>query len=270
MKPLELLFEGAELARFGLSASLAAPYGGDFGVDASHTYANFVSSLDGVVALGEGGESGHIISGDSEADRFVMALLRACADAVVIGAGTFRRTPGAFWHAAYVYPPLAEAFADLRKQLGLRVHPLLVLVTASGRLDTTQPAVQTALIATTRTGEEKLRGALPAGARVVAFDDHAIRLASLFELLRSEGLGRLLTEGGPTLVGELTKADLIDELFLTISPRLYGRSLGDGKKSLIHGVELEGRALALSSARRHGSHLFLRYALGKSLDSQRA
>src|SRR5205814_8393664 len=51
--------------------------------------ANFVESLDGVVALPEArGESGGVVSGGSEADRFIMGLLRACADAVLIGAGT--------------------------------------------------------------------------------------------------------------------------------------------------------------------------------------
>jgi riboflavin biosynthesis pyrimidine reductase len=182
----------------------------------------------------------------------------------VIGAGTFRRTPGALWHAAYVYPELAEDFADLRTKLGLRPHPLLVLVTASGELDGSQPALRDALIATTPAGEERLRGALPSGARVVAMNSEVVSLASLLELLRSEGHRRLLTEGGPTLVGELIKAELLDELFLTISPHLYGRSPHDGKKSLIAGVELDGRALELSSARRHGSHLFLRYGVARA------
>jgi 5-amino-6-(5-phosphoribosylamino)uracil reductase len=138
---------------------------------------------------------------------------------------------------------------------------LLVLVTASGQLDVTQPAIQDALIATTRAGEERLHGALPASARLVVLDPHAVPLASLLELLRSEDLGRVLTEGGPTLLGQLINAGLIDELFLTVSPRLFGRSSGDGKKSLIDGVDLAGRPLELSSARRHGSHLFLRYSL---------
>ena len=259
MKPLEVLFERGDLPHFGLSTALSSTYGGDFGIEGSHTFANFVASLDGVVALSEGGESGSIISGGSEADRFVMALLRACADAVVIGAGTFRRTPGAFWHAAHVYPALAEVFADLRKQLGLPPHPLLVVVTGSGMLDTTAPALQNALIATTQPGEERLRAALATDARLVSFASDVVPLASLLELLRSEGLRRVLTEGGPTLVGELMQAGLLDELFLTVSPRLYGRRPGDGKKSLMNGVDLDGRALELSSARRHGSHLFLRY-----------
>lgn len=259
MQPLELLFERGDLPRFGLSGPLARAYGGDFGLDGTLTFANFVSSLDGVVALPNAGESGSVISGASEADRFVMALLRACAGTVVIGAGTFRRTPGAFWHAAHVFPALADAFADLRKQLGLTPTPLLVVVTASGALDTSAPALQDALIATTPAGEKHLRATLPAHARLVTLGTEVVPLAALLELLRSEGLRRVLTEGGPTLVGELMQTGLLDELFLTVSPRLYGRHPADGKKSLIHGVDLDGRALELASARRHGSHLFLRY-----------
>ena len=211
MKPLELLFERAELPRFPLPTALSKLYGGDLGIAASRIYANFVSSLDGVVALPGGSESGRIVSGDSAADRFVMALLRACADTVIIGAGTFRKTPGAFWHAAHVYPDLAPQFAALRKQLGLRPEPLLVLVTASGKIDTAQPALQSAVIATTLASEATLRRTLPAGARVVAFEPHVVPLAPLLELLRSEGLGRILTEGTP---GEIGADPRVREVYL--------------------------------------------------------
>lgn len=261
MRPLELLFERAQLPRFGVSSSLSRAYGGDFGIGEVRAYANFVSSLDGVVALERVGDSGRIVSGDSKPDRFVMALLRACADAVVIGAETFSQAPGAFWDAAYIFPELSEAFDELRKQLRLRPLPLLVVVSASGKLDTTRPALRNAVVATTRAGEEKLRGALPAGARVVALDPRVVPLAPLFELLRSEGCGRVLTEGGPRLFGALMKENLVDELFLTVSPRLFGRGPGDGRKSLVDGVELDASSVELLSARRHSSHLFLRYAL---------
>jgi riboflavin biosynthesis pyrimidine reductase len=77
--------------------------------------------------------------------------------------------------------------------------------------------------------------------------------------LRAEGYERVLTEGGPTLVGELVAENLLDELFVTVSPRIFGRAPGDARKSLIHGVGLLGTPLELASARRQGSHLFLRY-----------
>jgi riboflavin biosynthesis pyrimidine reductase len=71
----------------------------------------------------------------------------------------------------------------------------------------------------------------------------------------------VLTEGGPSLVGQLVRERLVDELFLTTSPRLFGRKGNDGRKSLIEGVDLAGQSLQLLSVRRHESHLFLRYAL---------
>jgi riboflavin biosynthesis pyrimidine reductase len=81
------------------------------------------------------------------------------------------------------------------------------------------------------------------------------------ELVHAQGAQVILAEGGPTLLGELLKDGLIDELFLTVSPRLFGRWQGDGRKSLVEGVDLSGRQLELLSASRHESHLYLRYDL---------
>ena len=77
--------------------------------------------------------------------------------------------------------------------------------------------------------------------------------------LRERGRRRILCEGGPTLFGSVLAAGLVDELFLTVSPLLAGRGL-----SLVEGVELLPDlrvAGTLAGVRRHGAHLFLRYAL---------
>jgi riboflavin biosynthesis pyrimidine reductase len=264
MKPIERLFERDGLPFFGLPPALAASYGGDFGLGRPGLYANFVSSVDGVVAVAGAGESGRVISGDSEPDRFVMALLRASADAVLIGAGTFRKAHGDLWRAENIYPAAAGLFAELRKQLGLRPHPLLVVVTGSGRIDRSQPALHDALVVTTPAGEANLRGTLPAGARLATLDAYPISGRSLMDLLAAEKLPVVLTEGGPSLVGQLLGEGLVDELFLTTSPRLFGREANDGRKSLVAGVDLAGRSLELLGVRRHESHLFLRYALQNS------
>jgi len=261
MKPLERLFEREGLPYGKLPATLAEIYDGGFSLDRPGLYANFVSSVDGVVAIPGGGESGHIISGNDEPDRFIMGMLRAFADAVLIGAGTFRKANGSLWHPEAIYPSAAEGFAELRQYIGLRPHPLLVVVTASGRIDVTQPSLHDALIITTRQGETRLRGSLPAGARVHAFDSYHISGCSMLEVLHAQGLQIILTEGGPTLVGQLLEEGLINELFLTISPHLFGRKSGDERKSLAEGVDLSGRSMKLSSVRRHESHLYLRYAL---------
>ena len=260
MKPFERLFERDGLPVFGLPAALAATYAGDFGLSRPRLYANFVSSADGVVALPGDGNSGRVVSGDNEPDRFIMALLRTAAAAVLIGAGTFRKGDGNCSPEA-IYPAAGKLFAELRTQWGLRPHPLLVVITASGNIDPAHPALRDCLIVTTPHGETRLRGTLPSGARIAVLGAQRIDGRSLLDSLHTQGLQVVLTEGGPSLVGQLLEEGLIDELFLTLSPRLFGRWSEDGRKSLVDGVDLGGRSLKLLSARRHESHLYLRYAL---------
>ena len=78
---------------------------------------------------------------------------------------------------------------------------------------------------------------------------------------RLDPMQTVLTEGGPTLLAQVVSENVLDELFLTSSPLLFGRYPNDDRKSLTHGLDLGGAPLELLSARRHESHLFLRYAL---------
>jgi riboflavin biosynthesis pyrimidine reductase len=259
MTPLERLYERSGLPAFGIPAALAAAYGGDLGFAATRLYANLVSSLDGVVTVEAEEESGHLISGDSESDRFVMALLRACADAILIGAGTFRKAPGHRWRAEAMHP--SPLFAELRRALGLDPDPLLVVISSSGELDLAQPALADALIATTRSGAARLAGG---GARLAVFDDDPIPLGELMRRLHADGRRRVLSEGGPTLIARLIGERLLDELFVTSAPALFGRHAGDRRKSLVDGADVARTPLELMSVRRDGSHLFLRYAIGST------
>jgi riboflavin biosynthesis pyrimidine reductase len=263
MGPLQCLLEIEEAPRPRLPEALAAIYGGDLSLARPTLYANFVASVDGVVALPVAGESGGAISGHSEPDRFVMGLLRALADAVLIGAGTFRAGGDDRWLPETAFPAAAGAFADLRRQLGLRPQPLLVVVSASGTVDPSQPALRDCLVLTTVAGEKRLQGKLPEGASLVVLGEQAPPCRAWLDLLHARGLHTILCEGGPTLFGQLLAEDLVDELFLTTSPKLFGRRPNDGRKSLLAGVDLEGRAMQLVSVRRHESHLFLRYRLAQ-------
>jgi riboflavin biosynthesis pyrimidine reductase len=65
------------------------------------------------------------------------------------------------------------------------------------------------------------------------------------------------------LFAELVQQALVDELFLTSSPALFGRFPNDDRKSLTDGLDLGGARLELDSVRRHGSHLFLRYTFNR-------
>ena len=261
MKPLARLFERSGLPVFGLPERLAELYGGDFGFLRPGVYANFVASVDGVVAVPGPGEAGQLISGGDEPDRFIMGLLRACADAVVVGAGTFRKGGRALWHPESVFPGAREGYAELRLKLGLNTHPLLVVVTASGELDASHPALRDSLVLTTPEGERHLRGRLPSGSKALVPGGDRIGGQALVTCLHDHGLQSLLVEGGPTLASQLLRDGLIQQLFLTTSPRLYGRTAGDGRKALAEGVDLAGKPMGLFSVRAHESHLYLRYGV---------
>jgi riboflavin biosynthesis pyrimidine reductase len=240
-------------------------YDGSIGFPDICLYANFVASLDGVVA-GAGITSGTISLG-SEADHFVMGLLRATASAVLIGAGTLRPDPGHRWTAEKIYPQAAAEFGALRASLKLPPEPPLAVVTASGRLPALTALTPGSLIITTPAGAGVLAGALPSFAELVVPPSHGDRIppAGIVAALRERGHGRVLTEGGPGLFGELMAERLVDELFLTTSPALLGGAppaIGITGRLAPTG---EPRALTqLLSLCRHGSYLFARYAVGRS------
>jgi riboflavin biosynthesis pyrimidine reductase len=197
-QPLELLFERRELPQFELPAALTEIYSGSLGFAAPRLFANLVDSLDGVVALPGDVESGQVISGKNAADRFVMGLLRSCADAVLIGAGTFRKSPGHLWFPDRIYPPGAALFAEARDRLGLEKQPTFAVVTRSGDIEVSEPALKDALIFTTRAGEERLRAHLSASTRLVVFEADRVYLSRVLEYLHAEGMQHVLTEGGPS------------------------------------------------------------------------
>ncbi len=94
LTPLESLFDVVRGAALPLPLDLTRLYGRlEFPLHpgCAHVIGNFVTTLDGVVALNETGHAGGgDISGFHQLDRMVMGLLRAVADAVIVGAGTLR------------------------------------------------------------------------------------------------------------------------------------------------------------------------------------
>ena len=238
---------------------------GRLGFAEGAVYSNFVESIDGVVTLGDKTSAGSAISGRNRADRFLMGLLRAFADAVLVGAGTLRATPGHHWTPEHVFPELTEAFRELRSNLERKPRPRLVLLTASGDVEVSHHAViGGATIITTRHGAARLKGRLPDSCDVIEIGGEGLvdPAAALAEL-RARGYDTILTEGGPHVMGELIKRGLLDEVFLTLSPVVAGRD-GDSRLGMVAGAEfLPGQGVwsQLLSARRHGDFLFLRYGL---------
>jgi len=268
LQPLEALFEVPGLQGFDLPDELAAIYGGTVGFPEPRLYANFVGSVDGVVALPALLESSLIAAG-SEHDRFVMGLLRACADAVLIGAGTLHGSPQTRWTAEHAYPPAAPLYAELRRQRGRPPQPTLAVLSGSGRINPQHPGLgERSLVLTSEQGAAQLGRRLPESAAIVPIGNQSpLDPALAVETLRAGGHELILCEGGPLLFGELVDAGLVDELFLTISPVLAGHGGASGRLSLLEGAELlPGRtpAATLLTLRRADSHLFLRYQLGST------
>lgn len=262
----------------GLTPELAALYGGGLSFPESkgarpYVYANFVSTLDGVVSFDVQGQAGGgTISGGDAGDRFIMGLLRASADAIMVGAATLAPVPVAsLWLPESVCPEARDLYHAYR---GTRPPPLLVIVSGSGRVDLERAVFRTrerrALILTYAAGAEQLAragaGDLP-GLEVRALPSGNMGLAAgaMLELLASEyGVRRLLHEGGPTLVGEFLRAGALDELFLTLAPRLAGRSAQEPRPGLVEGAAFlptHPPGAALLSGKRLGDYLYLRYRL---------
>jgi riboflavin biosynthesis pyrimidine reductase len=242
-----------------------------------YVYSNFVSSLDGVVSLNVAGHaSGGDISGFSAADRMVMGVLRALADAIVIGTGTLAADRTHLWTAGAIYPPLGRDFARLRSSLGLAPVPCNVVVSGSGRVDLALPIFVSgevpATIVTTAAGAARIaRRRVPAGLKVLVargLPGGALTPRAIVDAVRRAcGARRILVEGGPTLLGDFYAARLLDEQFLTLAPQFVGRTAGDRRLSLAMGHLFppgHGRWAELRDARRGGDLLFLRYAFART------
>ncbi|MEI8104379.1 MAG: dihydrofolate reductase family protein [Actinomycetes bacterium] len=260
LPPLELLFEEPGLPTFPLPDALAAAYGGSLGLEEPCFFANFVATVDGIVAIPSIAGSNKLIAAASATDRFVMGLLRACADVLVIGSGTLTASPRSVWTADQAYPDAADDFRELRRRLGREEQLAVAVLSASGAVDPHHPAFAAgATLVTTDAGAQRLSGALPT-AQLVSLGE-SLDVAAATELLRARGHRSILSEGGPTVFGSLLAAGVVDELFLTVSPLIAGRTPLDPRLGLVEDADLlpEPPRTRLVGLRRDGSHLFLRY-----------
>ncbi len=257
---LELLWEQPDLPQLELPDELREFYGGGLAFEAPCLYANFVETLDGIVAVPGLERSNALIADESAEDKFLMGMLRAFADAVLIGTGTLLASPKGRWRPEGAYPEGKNAFASLRAQLGKPERPAVAVVTSGASLDLAHPVLAEAVVLTTMRGAAQLADSLP---DVVAVNDGDwVDLRAALGVLRARGHSLVLSEAGPTTFGSLLADSLVDELFLSVSPVLAGR-LGPGRLALVEGVELLPQvrvAPRLVSARRAGDHLFLRYS----------
>ena len=224
----DLLFDHAEPSPFADDA--LAPYG-NFGfppppIDRPWICSNFVQSLDGIVSLlGKHATGGDIAQ--SSADRWLMDLLRAHADGVIMGMTTLRieRRNRGPQSRGIVFQVAEPGLLRLRERLG-KGRQRNIFVTHAVDLDLSQWKVfdgdiVDAAIVTSPAGAERLavQKVQPNVAIIAAGDGETLDLPAAIRQLREQlGIKHLLCEGGPTLYGTLARADLIDEKFATVSP----------------------------------------------------
>jgi riboflavin biosynthesis pyrimidine reductase len=202
----------ADLYGNGTGSDLAVPTG------RGHLRANMVASADGAVSLD--GRSGGL---SGPADKMIFRVLRSLADVILVGAGTAR---------AEHYRPVQrdETWLQLRPE-GAPLPPVAVV---TGSLDladcekllTVPPGPSQTIVITTAAAPAERKAALAGRARVIEAGEHAVDVAAAVTALVELGHRGILTEGGPTLIGELATAGLIDELCLTTSPLLTAGPAG--------------------------------------------
>jgi riboflavin biosynthesis pyrimidine reductase len=263
-----------------LSPGLRDLYDGDLRFRASSAerpfvIANFVSTLDGVVSYGiKGRAGGATISGSDPGDRFIMGLLRASADAVMVGARTVQDVSlDSQWIPEYTYPDAKRLFTEYRvKILHKPEYPPLVVVSGSGKLELERaifrtPRVRTVVI-TTSAGRDALTRAGATNSPSVQIhtldaSSGTIAPLSILRLLHTQlGVERLLHEGGPTLFGQFLAAEAVDELFLTMSPQIAGRSADAIRPALVQGTDFLPDCapwFQLLSIKQRAEFLYLRY-----------
>ena len=186
--------------------------------------ANMVASLDGSAV--KDGRSGGL---GGPADKEVFGVLRSLCDAVLVGAGTARAE-------GYKAPRAKDA--ERRQAAGQRSAPVLVLVTRGLDLDPGSAlfaGAERTVVVTSATSGRGARDRLAEVADLVVAGDDQVDVAAALDELAGRGLTRVLCEGGPSLLGEVTAVGRLDELCLTISPQLVG---GDGPR-VLHGPDLD-------------------------------
>ncbi len=176
--------------------------------------ANMVCTVDGAAA----GPDGLSDSINNSADHVVFDLLRALADAVVVGAGT-ARTEG--------YGPLTVAprWRELRRRNASTDALPLVLVSNSGRVPTALQGADGVVVAVPDEVAAELATHL-GPASVLACGPDQVDVSILRDRLVERGWRRLHVEGGPSLLGDVLEAGLLDELCLTVVPTIVGGEAG--------------------------------------------
>lgn len=198
-----------------------------------------VATVDGRAAF-----NGSAVGIGSSADKHLMRELRAEADVVLHGAGTVRADP--------LSARVPHDMIPQRIAAGLTEQPLGAIVTRSGNLPAEHPYYESATVIYV-VGDHDV----PVRKSTVEVK-HISSVSDICSDLRARGVRRVLCEGGPTLNTALFKAGLVDEIFLTVAPKLIG---GEDPLTIVKGSSLGVIHLELRSLVELHGELFLKYGV---------
>lgn len=174
-----------------------------------------VMTLDGAT-VGPDGLSGSI---SGAADRRVFMEARRLADAVLVGAGTIR---------AERYRPMVAKpeWQEARLAAGLAPAPQIVVVSGALDLPWDEPmfakSTLPVIVATTLDADAARLARAREHAEIVQVGEGSVDVAALMDVLRDRGLEHITCEGGEALLDAMVRAEMVDEMDLTLSPMFAG------------------------------------------------
>jgi 2,5-diamino-6-(ribosylamino)-4(3H)-pyrimidinone 5'-phosphate reductase len=218
-----------------------------------YTVINAVSTLDGRAALG--GKSSPI---GSAGDRLIMRNIRSAFDAVLVGAGTLR--------AENLDLAVPQDLAQQRRDKGLREQPIPIILAGLSPLPKGRKLYEHRglIILGPKSVQEQHFPAEAAFRALPEWKGGRVDIKGVLRILEEEfGVGCLLVEGGPSVNRSFLSAGYVDELFLTVAPKISG---GGDAPNIVSGAETlpdmvidEARLVSVHAAA--GGELYLRYRL---------
>lgn len=221
-------------------------------------YSNFVSTIDGKVQVLENTSAYWPLG--SELDYQTLIELRTYADVLIHGKNTALPHPT-------IQSLSKESFWEWRKKnkndkvltyVVLSNHPTDDLIDS---LTSQHEKVRSMLITNKNAF---VSDELSEVTEVVRLGDKKVDLDLLSEFLFKKKAKHVLVEGGPMLMGHFVKHNLVDEVFLTISPKIVGNN--SNTLTMVEGALLkpkEVKNFELFSCQYFESELYLRYRVKK-------
>jgi len=218
-----------------------------------YTVINVVSTLDGRATL-EGKSS----TVGSAADRVIMRNIRCAFDAVLVGAGTLR--------AENLDLAVPQRLAQRRREKGLNYQPIPIILMGSSPLPKARRLYEqkgVVIMGPSTVQAEQLPANSSFRALPVGSGSSRVDVGDILRTLGEEfGVGRLLVEGGPAVNYSFLSGNHVDEMFLTLAPRISG---GGNAPSIVSGPDTlhdkVANARLVSVHAVAGNELYVRYRL---------